>query len=114
MEIKAETYRIWYDVTTATAFFQGSLRLCGIEEYAPIEQLLNEIIEQEPTTITLNLLSLEFLNSSGINAISKFTINVRKKKNIQMIVMGSEKIPWQAKSLKNLQRLMPSLKLELV
>jgi hypothetical protein len=31
-----------------------------------------------------------------------------------MIVMGSEKIPWQAKSLKNLQRLMPSLKLELV
>lgn len=31
-----------------------------------------------------------------------------------MTIIGSDKIPWQAKSLKNLQRLMPSLKLELI
>ena len=29
-----------------------------------------------------------------------------------MIVRGSKAIPWQGKSLKNLQRLMPSLTLE--
>jgi hypothetical protein len=114
MEIKAETYSLWYDTATTTIFLQGSLRLCGVEEYTPIEQLFNDVVEQEPTTIILNLNNLEFLNSSGINLLSKFVINVRKKKNIQMTIVGSEQIPWQAKSLKNLQRLMPSLKLELV
>jgi hypothetical protein len=40
-------------------------------------------------------------------------IKVRQKGTIQMVVKGSKSIPWQAKSLKNLQRLMPSLQLEL-
>jgi hypothetical protein len=45
--------------------------------------------------------------------LSKFIINVRNKKNIQMSVIGSKEISWQSKSLKNLQRLMPSLQLEI-
>jgi Uncharacterized conserved protein len=40
-------------------------------------------------------------------------IKVRQQKNIQIAVKGSKTIPWQGKSLKNLQRLMPSLQLEL-
>jgi len=40
-------------------------------------------------------------------------IKVRQQKNIQIAVKGSNRIPWQGKSLKNLQRLMPSLQLEL-
>lgn len=92
---------------------QGSLRLNGTEEYAPIVQLLNELADQEPPMITLNLRELEFLNSSGINVLSKFVIQVRQKGTIQMVVQGSKAIPWQGKSLKNLQRLMPALQLEL-
>ncbi len=113
MEIKARDYNISYDSVTETVSCQGSLRLNGMDEYAPIVQLLNDVADQDPPTLTLDLRNLEFLNSSGINVISKFVIKVRQKGNIQMIVQGSKTIPWQGKSLKNLQRLMPKLKLEL-
>ncbi len=113
MEIKTEDYRIYYDPDTKIVICQGSLRLSGTEEYAPIVKLLNNLADQEPPKITLDLRELEFLNSSGINVLSKFVIKVRQQGNIQMVLQGSKNIPWQGKSLKNLQRLMPSLQLEL-
>lgn len=113
MEIKTEDYNIYYDDETKTISFHGSLRLSGMDEYAPIVQILNDLAEQQPPVITLNLRELEFLNSSGISMLSKFVIKVRQKKEITMVVQGSKGIPWQGKSLKNLQRLMPSLTLEL-
>lgn len=112
MKINTEDYSIFYDQETTTVICKGSLRLSGMDGYQPIVQLLSDIAEQQPSTITLNLKELQFLNSSGINVLSKFVIKVRQKKNIQMVVKGSKDIPWQGKSLKNLQRLMPSLKLE--
>jgi hypothetical protein len=114
MEIKTEDYRICYDPSTATVSFVGSLRLSGPAEYAPIVELLGSLASVEPAKITLNLQQLEFLNSSGINMLSKFIIEVRKQARVQMAVQGSQRIAWQGKSLKNLQRLMPGLQLELV
>jgi hypothetical protein len=111
--IKTEEYRVDYDEGTNTISFQGSLRLSGMEEYAPIVAILETIAKQNPSVITLNLLELEFLNSSGISMLSKFVIKIRQKKEIGMVVKGSKSIPWQGKSLKNLQRLMPSLTLEI-
>jgi hypothetical protein len=114
MEIKADTYFIHYNKTNKTIVFEGSLRLNGLEEYTPILDLLDSVVAKEPHKIVLNLQKLKFLNSSGISMLSKFVINVRKKQSIEMIVIGNEANPWQSKSLKNLQRLMPSLTLELV
>ena len=113
MEIKTQDYTIEYNEATTTVNCKGSFRLSGMEEYAPIVDLLDSVADAEPPTITLNLRDLEFLNSSGISMLSKFVIKVRQKKNIQMVVQGSKDIPWQGKSLKNLQRLMPSLELQL-
>jgi hypothetical protein len=113
MEINTKDYSIQYDRATETVTCCGSFRLSQMEEYAPIVQLLNDVAEREPKIITLDLRKLEFLNSSGINILSKFAIKVRQQKNTQIIVKGSKQIPWQGKSLKNLQRLMPSLHLEL-
>lgn len=112
--IEEEYYSVIYDSASATIACKGSIRLNGMKEYLPIIDLLNNVAEQESSTIILNLTKLEFLNSSGINVLSKFVINVRERKSIQMIVLGSQQIHWQNKSLKNLQRLMPSLKLEFV
>jgi anti-anti-sigma factor len=112
MEIKTENYNVIYDQTTHNIIFDGSLRLNGTEEYASISELLDNVAQQEPEKIVLDLKGLSFLNSSGIGILSKFVINVRKRKNIQMIVIGAKKNPWQGKSLKNLQRLMPTLELE--
>lgn len=113
MEITNDTYKVQYDAETTTVKFQGSLRLGGMAEYAPIVDLLNEIVAQEPSVITLDLTNLEFLNSSGISMLSKFVINVRKQGKSKIIIKGSQDIPWQGKSLKNLQRLMPNLQLDL-
>ncbi|NJK65399.1 MAG: hypothetical protein HC789_01975 [Microcoleus sp. CSU_2_2] len=114
MEIKTEDYHIWYDRSTTTVSFSGSLRLSGPAEYAPIAKLLSDVGELELPKITLNVQHLEFLNSSGISMLSRFIIELRKKGRLSMVVQGSQRIAWQGKSLKNLQRLMPSLELELV
>jgi anti-anti-sigma factor len=112
IEIKTENYNVKYDQTSHNIIFDGSLRLNGTEEYASISELLDNVAQQEPEKIVLDLKELSFLNSSGIGILSKFVINVRKRQNIQMVVIGAKKNPWQEKSLKNLQRLMPTLKLE--
>jgi len=113
MELKGNNYYIWYDSVTHTITCQGSFRLSKMEEYAPIVQLLNNVADAQPQKITLDVQQLEFLNSSGINILSKFIIKVRQQKNIQIAIQGSKQILWQEKSLKNLQRLMPSLELDL-
>jgi hypothetical protein len=112
MEIKTDDYSVEYEPTTATVNFQGLLRLPGIPDYEPIIQLLNDVTEQEPPTITMNVQELKFLNSSGMSVLSRFVIGVRKKKTIGLVVKGSQSISWQEKSLNNWQRLMPALTLE--
>jgi hypothetical protein len=112
-EIRTDDYRIWYDPETKRVMCQGSLRLSGMDEYAPIMELLNTVLQRDKPKIILNLQRLDFLNSSGISMLSKFVINVRQQGKIEMIIEGSQTIPWQGKSLKNLLRLMPALTLEL-
>jgi len=113
MEIKSKNYNVIYDEASHNIVFDGSLRLNGSAEYASIFELLNSVAQQEPEKIVLDLKKLKFLNSSGINILSRFVIDVRKRQNIQMLVIGAKQNPWQGKSLKNLQRLMPSLQLEM-
>ena len=113
MEIRTDDYSVEYDPIHETVHLQGSLRLSGAEEYAQITSLLNEVADKAPAMIHLNLQKLEFLNSSGINMLSKFVIKVRQQGNTGIAIQGSKQIPWQGKSLKNFQRLMPGLTLEL-
>ena len=112
-KVTGDEYQITYDQATAMIEFTGSVRLLGASSYGPIIDLLDEVEDMHPKTITLQLKDLQFLNSSGINALSKFVIRVRNEKQSQIIVYGTEKFPWQSKSLRNLQRLMPELKLEI-
>jgi hypothetical protein len=125
VEIKTDDYRVWYESTVATVFFKGFLRLPGMPEYQPIMNLMLEAIAeggsmsygQQATTIaqsphlTLDLQELEFLNSSGISMLSMFVVKVRNQGNAQLTLQGSNKVFWQTKSLRNLQRLMPTLNL---
>ncbi|MBN2004961.1 MAG: hypothetical protein JXA21_16500 [Anaerolineae bacterium] len=112
MKIQDENYEVTYDQENTTVIFQGTLRLRGVTEYEPVAQLLSDVAAQSPETITLDLRSLHFLNSSGINILFRFVINMREQATTAVVVRGTSEIPWQTKSLKNLQRLMPSLQLE--
>ena len=113
MEISGETYQINYDAATATITWQGIFRLQGTSEYAPIVALLDQAAATGAPVITLNLTELQFLNSSGINTLSKFVIKVRNQGESQIVVFGNHEYSWQTKSLKNFQRLMPGLTLQI-
>lgn len=112
-EIKGEDYVVLYDIESATVKFVGELSLSGPIDYLPIADLLSEIADTSPSTMTLNLRELEFLNSSGISMLSKFVLSLRKKTKIQLVILGSQDTPWQGKSLKNLEKLLPGLKLDI-
>jgi hypothetical protein len=109
MEIKTPEYSVWTE--DETVYFEGTMRLSGTEGYAPINDLLNATLAANPSQLTLDLTNLEFLNSSGINLLAKFTIAVRKLGTVALAVHGSSRIPWQGKSLPNLKKLYPELQL---
>lgn len=110
-EVKGKYYQVECDPESATVYFKGDIALGGPKDYAPIVNLLEQMANANPPTITLNVKELAFLNSSGISMLSKFVLGMKKKKATQLVVLGSKKMPWQGKSLKNLERLLPGLKL---
>ena len=110
--IEDENYKVLYEPEHHSVVFTGVLRLGGMGEYAPIAECLEQAVT-ENTELTLSLKALEFLNSSGIAMLSKFVISARNKEDFKLNIVGSSEITWQGKSLKNLQRLMPSLSLVL-
>jgi len=112
MDITHADYQVHYDEKNAVVKCQGSFRLHG-EEYEPILDLMIKAADAKPKTLTLDVRELQFLNSSGINTLAKFIIQVRKHNVSQVVIQGSSQFPWQAKSLKNLQRLLPELQIEI-
>jgi hypothetical protein len=94
--------------------FASSLQLGGPAEYEQISKLLGDVRDLKQPKITLNVQKLEFMNIYGINMLSEFVIERRKKAGVQTTVQDSQSIAWQGKSLKNLQRLVPALELEFI
>jgi hypothetical protein len=114
MEVKNKEYSVSYQPENALVTCKGSLSLNGTAEYEPMLNLLLQAADQQMQQLTLNLCELTFLNSSGINTFTKFVIQVRKRQNLQLRILGYEEIAWQVKLLRNLQRLMPTLEIDLI
>lgn len=114
MEITTDDYEITYEPASSTLYLRGLLCLDGMEAYRPVMDFMLKVLENCSSSFTLNLSELEFLNSSGISMLSMFVVRVRQKGTIKMALQGSNEILWQTRSLRNLQRLMPSLNLEIV
>jgi hypothetical protein len=113
-ELKDENYQVHYDADAAQISCIGSFMLSGSEEYAPVLALLMQAVDEQNTLLTLDVRGLEFLNSSGINTLTKFVIYARKKSNFKLTIYAREHIPWQVRLLKNLQRLLPTIDMQLV
>jgi hypothetical protein len=110
--INGESFEIRLE-DKSTVCFKGALRLSGTDDYAPILELLKETLSTSALQIVIDLRELDFLNSSGITMFSRFAIEARDCAGAEVQVLASEGVPWHARSLKNLQRLMPSLKIVL-
>ena len=111
-EINHPDYQVQYDPERAVITWRGKFRLRG-SEYEPISELLGDAAAAQSAVLTLDVRELQFLNSSGINALSKFILLMRGHDATQVTVIGSNDHPWQRRSLKNLQRLLPGLQLNL-
>jgi hypothetical protein len=111
--IHGESFDIRLEEENSTVLFKGALRLCGTEDYAPILDMLKETLTTSATPIVLDLRELDFLNSSGITMLSRFVMEARDRPGINVQVLASEAVPWHARSLRNLQRLMPALTIQL-
>lgn len=137
IEIAGSDYRISYNPTTNCVAFRGVLRLYGTNGYVSLNEfhrshsspsspkpsdskggyssimtLLEDVIAQAPDKIVLDIRELQFLNSSGINVLSKFVIMIRNDESIELTVQGNRKLSWQANVLNNLKALMPGLNLQ--
>ncbi len=112
MEILNKKYSIYYDTENAILFCKGILELRGKEGYQEIVDILDLPVNSKPPLITLDIRELEFLNSSGVTTLGGFIIRIRKKGKSRLKVIGANKYSWQARSLKGLQKLMPSMELE--
>jgi hypothetical protein len=116
IELKDNKYAIAYDEEQAIVSFEGSLLLNGAPAYEPILQLLKKAAEeQEPNALIINLCALKFINSSGINMLTKFVMYVSDIKQLKLIIHihAQKQIAWQEKLCINLQRLLPSLQIQL-
>ena len=111
--LNGESFEIRREENNSTVVFKGALRLSGTEDYAPILNMLKETLSTPAAPIVLDLRELDFLNSSGITMLSRFVIDARDCSGINLEILASDAIPWHARSLKNLQRLMPALSIRM-
>ena len=114
--VKEDEYLVEYNSGTQNVRFDGTIRLRTTDEYAPITALLHKAHDSvSPSeTVCLDFSQLRFLNSSGINAISRFVIAARKQSKINLKVIGNQEIYWQQKSLKNLKRLWNDVEIAII
>lgn len=111
--ITGESYEIRMEDNNSTVFIKGALRLSGVADYLPISDLLKETLVNPTNPVVIDLKELDFLNSSGITMLSRFVIEARNRAGITLHFIACESIVWHARSLKNLQRLMPALVIHL-
>jgi hypothetical protein len=111
--IKGESFEINLEDDNSTVVFRGALRLSGMEDYAPILDLIKTTLASPAKPVVIDVRELDFLNSSGITMFSRFVIEARDHVGIDLRFLASESIHWHARSLKNLQRLMPALIIQL-
>ena len=110
-QINHADYQVSYDPDAAVITCSGQFRIRG-DEYDGIANLLETVADAKPPSVILDLRQLRYLNSSGINTLSKFVLKIRKYNTSSLLLKGSNAFPWQRKSLKNMQRLLPDLQLE--
>ncbi|EIJ44305.1 hypothetical protein BegalDRAFT_3495 [Beggiatoa alba B18LD] len=110
--IKDDKYMVVYQPEQANIIFSGSFMLNGTSAYEPILELMKTAAEEQTINpLTIDIRQLQFINSSGINMMTKFVMYITEVKQLktEVILLITQTTTWQRKLSINLQRLMPSL-----
>jgi len=117
IEIIEGKHRINYNPETATVTCEGSLLLNGAPAYEPILHLLKQAAEAHAQkTLNLDIRGIKFLNSSGINMMTKFIMYLNtldESERPDLLVTAYQHVSWQKRLCVNLGRLMPTMKMKL-
>ena len=62
----------------------------NIEEVISFEKAVNEVIEQTPKALSLDMSGLKYIDSSGIGSLIK-AMNIAKNKNIDLVITDLDK-----------------------
>ena len=62
----------------------------NIEEVINFEKAVNEVIEQSPKALSLDMSELKYIDSSGIGSLIK-AMNIAKNKNIDLVITDLDK-----------------------
>ena len=113
MEFRGEDFVITYNQVSNSVEFFGTLRLRDSADYKPLTDIFEAAHQNARDLLTLDFRNLQFLNSAGINTISRFVITARTRDTAQLRVLGNTEISWQQKSLLNLQKLWAKVAIEI-
>ncbi|MBP7699223.1 MAG: hypothetical protein KA101_01160 [Saprospiraceae bacterium] len=105
MELVAGDSRMSFDSNSRTIHIEGSMRLANAKEYEKVSGFLHDALKPHTNSIILNVKNLNFLNSSGITALSLFILHCKKQNYPKITIEGKNGISWQAKSLGNFRKL---------
>lgn len=112
-EIKEKDFQVVYDPVAQKIVWSGIMRLRE-EEYRPVSELLTKVVDSKAADLTIDLRELSFLNSSGINVLSRFLLQLRNQTSNKITIQANQAHSWQRKSLNNMQRLMHNMKMDLI
>ncbi|WP_299453587.1 hypothetical protein [uncultured Microscilla sp.] len=107
MELAIENASFTFDKDKATLSIEGALRLSGVQKYKEegFFDFLKDAVKNCETTLNLDLTKLQYLNSSGVTAFSRFILEIKKEAMNPIKVTGSSEISWQKKTLPNFPKL---------
>ncbi len=112
MELIDEKFSVQYDASNGKISCKGIMDLREKKGYQPLANLFDEVVEQSPQIITLDIRQLEFLNSTGITVIgSGLVIKIRNKALSKLVIHCSKDFPWQSRSMKGISKLMSDIEL---
>ncbi|MEZ4385318.1 MAG: hypothetical protein R3A79_28585 [Nannocystaceae bacterium] len=111
MIVEDKEYSVAFEATERRVRFEGQLRLRSPRDYGPVLELLRAAHQSGLDSLTLDFRNLDMLNSSGIGTIGAFLVEVRKAKNMSIIVLGSANKRWQGRTLATLKKIWPQVEL---
>lgn len=111
MIIKTDDYRIEM-VKTDASVISGKMRLPSPSAYIPQFEGIQKAITSVEGTYTIDIRDLEYLNSSGINALARLVFHARTIKK-PLIIECTADVPWQKKTVASLKGLWDQLEIRL-